>query len=133
MIYVLDASAIIVWLRNEPGADVVDDAIRDINSQCLVHAINLCEVYYDAHRKAGEAHAESVISDLASVGAVEHHDLDQVIWKNAGRLKAGGGVSLADCLAITLTNRVGGTLLTSDRHEMDKIAAAGACLITFIR
>jgi len=32
MIYVLDASAIIAWLRNEPGDEVVDHAIRDINS-----------------------------------------------------------------------------------------------------
>lgn len=45
MIYVLDASAMIAWLRNEPGADVVDDAIRDLGSQCLAHAINLCKVY----------------------------------------------------------------------------------------
>lgn len=41
MIYVLDAPAVIAWLRNEPGADVVDDAIRDIDSQCLVHSLNL--------------------------------------------------------------------------------------------
>ncbi len=133
MIYVLDASAIIAWLRNEPGDEVVDRAIRDINAQCLAHAINLCEVYYDARRNAGEAHAESVVSDLAAVGVVERSDFDQAFWKDAGKLKAGGGVSLADCFAITLTNRVGGTLLTSDHHEMDKLAAAGMCSITFIR
>ena len=70
MIYVLDASAIIAWLRAEPGADVVDAAIRDLNSQCLAHAINLCEVYYDAHRNAGEAHADSIINDLNAGGAI---------------------------------------------------------------
>ncbi len=133
MIYILDASAIIAWLRNEPGADVVDNAVRDLSSQCLAHAINLCEVYYDAHRNSGMAHAEAVISDLAAVGIVERGDFDQAFWKDAGKLKAGGGVSLADCFAITLTNRVGGTLLTSDHHEMDKLAAAGMCQITFIR
>ncbi len=133
MIYILDASAIIAWLRNEPGADVVDHALRDANSQCLAHAINLCEVYYDAHRNSGAAHAESVVSDLAAVGVVERNDFDQAFWKEAAKLKAGGGVSLADCFAITLTNRVGGALLTSDHHEMDKLAAAGICQITFIR
>ncbi len=45
MIYVRDACAMIAWLRNEAGADVVDRAVRDVNSQCLAHAINLCEVY----------------------------------------------------------------------------------------
>ncbi len=133
MIYVLDASAIIAWLRNEPGADVVDSSVRDVNSQCLAHAINLCEVYYAAHRNMGVAHAEAVIGDLATVGVIERNDFDQMFWKDAGKLKAGGGVSLADCFAITLTNRVGGTLLTSDHHEMDKIAASGVCSITFIR
>lgn len=133
MIYVFDASAIIAWLRNEAGADVVDKAIRDIDSQCLAHAINLCEVYYDAHRNGGEAYAETVISDLAALGIVERNDFDQTFWKEVGKLKAGGGISLADCFGITLANRAGGSLLTSDHHEMDSVAAAGVCSITFIR
>jgi hypothetical protein len=60
MIFVLDACAMIAWLRDEPGADVVDAAVRDINSQCLAHSINLCEVFYIAYRNAGEAHAQSI-------------------------------------------------------------------------
>jgi PIN domain nuclease of toxin-antitoxin system len=133
MIYVLDASAIIAWLRNEAGADVVDNAIKDVDSQCIAHAINLCEVYYDAHRNAGEAHAESVISDLFGVGVTERNDFDQTFWKDVGKLKAGGGISLADCFGIMLAKRVGGTFLTSDHGEMDPVAAAGVCSITFIR
>ena len=133
MIYVLDASAVIAWLRDEPGADVVDAAVRDVNSRCLMHAINLCEVFYDAHRNAGEAHARSVVADLAAVGVSERGDFDQSFWMEAGGLKAGGGISLADCFAVTLTNRLGGTLLTSDHGELDPVAAAGICNITFIR
>lgn len=133
MIYVLDASAIIAWLRNEPGAGVVDNAVRDVNSQCFVHAINLCEVYYDAYRRSGVSRADSVVSDLAAVGVVERGDMDQAFWKDAGKLKAGGGISLPDCLGVALTNRVGGTFLTADHGELDKVAAAGICSITFIR
>ncbi|MGA9996895.1 MAG: PIN domain-containing protein [Pyrinomonadaceae bacterium] len=132
MIYVLDASAIIAWLRNEPGADLVDNVINDLNSLCVAHAINLCEVYYDAHRNAGEAHAESVISDLAAVGVIERNDFDQTFWKDVGKLKAGGGISLADCCGIMLTKRVGGVLLTSDHGEMDPVANR-VCSILFIR
>lgn len=133
MIYVLDACAMIAWLRNEPGGDVVDSAVRDVNSQCLAHAINLCEVYYDAVRNDGETRAQEVIEDLRAVGVVERNDFDQSFWQAAGNLKAKGRISIADCFAIALTNRVGGTLLTSDHHEMDPIAAAGVCSITFIR
>ena len=44
MIYVLDACAMLAYLRNETGADVVENALLDANSQCVAHAINLCEV-----------------------------------------------------------------------------------------
>lgn len=40
-------------------------------------------------------------------------------------MKTGGGISPVDCFAITLTNRPGGTLLTSDHHELDAIAGGG--------
>lgn len=133
MIYVMDASAMISYLRGETGADVVEKVIIDITNQCLAHSINLCEVYYIFHRDSGEAAAESAIKDLKTVGIIERSEFDEAFWKEAGKLKAKGGVSLPDCYAITLTNRVGGTLLTSDHHEMDRIAAAGICSITFFR
>jgi PIN domain nuclease of toxin-antitoxin system len=133
MTYVLDASAIIAWLRNEPGASVVEQALLDANSTCVVHAINLCEVYYDAHRRSGEAVADSVVADMATVRVMVRDDFDEAFWKEAGKLKAGGGISLPDCFGLTLTNRVGGTFLTADHGELDKIAAAGICSITFIR
>jgi predicted nucleic acid-binding protein len=134
MIYVLDACALIAWLSNEPGADVVDRAVRDINSQCLTHAINLCEVFYDAYRNAGEAQAQSVLSDLYAVGIIERNDFDRAFWQEVGRLKGDyRKVSLADCCAVALTNRAGGLLLTSDHHEFDPFAALGVCPITFIR
>ncbi|MGA9774097.1 MAG: PIN domain-containing protein [Blastocatellia bacterium] len=134
MIYVLDACALIAWLSDEPGAEVVDRAVRDINSQCLAHAINLCEVFYDAYRNAGEAQAQSLLSDLRAVGIIERSDFDSAFWQGVGRLKGDHRkVSLADCCAMTLTDRVGGSLLTSDHHEFDPLAALGICPITFIR
>lgn len=133
MIYVLDACAMIAFLKNEEGADVVEDALLDRSSQCIAHAINLCEVYYDFYRAGDESVADSALVDLRALGLVERDDIDEQFWKDAGKLKAQGRISLADCFAIALTNRIGGTLLTSDHHEMDSIAAAGTCSITFIR
>lgn len=133
MIYVLDASAMIAYLRNELGADVVENALIDTLSQCVAHSINLCEIFYISHRVAGEANAQAAINDFRQLGVHERTDIDEAFWQEAGRLKAAGGISLPDCFAITLTNRVGGTLLTSDHGEMDKIAASGLCSITFIR
>jgi PIN domain nuclease of toxin-antitoxin system len=123
----------IAYLNSEPGADVVEAAMIDPANQCLAHAINLCEVFYQFHRAGGENAAMSAISDLHSMNVIERADFDQAFWQDSGKLKAKGGVSLADCFAIALTNRTGATLLTSDHGEMDPIAAAGICPITFIR
>lgn len=133
MIYVPDACAMIAFLKGEDGADVVENALLDEGGQCMAHAINLCEVFYDFHRDGGESVADNAIADIKALGLVERGDFDEPFWRDAGTLKAQGKISLADCFAITLTNRVGGTLLTSDHHEMDAIVAGGICSITFIR
>jgi PIN domain nuclease of toxin-antitoxin system len=133
VIYILDACAIIAFLRGESGADIVESALLDIDSECMSHSINLCEVYYDFYRAGGGDAADAAILDMRQLNLSEREDFDEPFWKEAGKLKAGGNISLADCFAITLTNRVGGTLLTSDHHEMEPIAAAGICSITFIR
>lgn len=41
MIYVLDACAMIAFLRGEAGADVVENALLEAGSQCVAHSINL--------------------------------------------------------------------------------------------
>ncbi|MEA2173567.1 MAG: hypothetical protein QOD00_1159 [Blastocatellia bacterium] len=133
MIYVLDACAIIAALRKEAGAKIVKQALLEAGGQCIAHSVNLCEVYYIFHRNAGEKVAAQAIEDIRTLGLVERSDFDEAFWKEAGNLKAQGKISLPDCFAITLTNRVGGTLLTSDHGEMDPLAAAGVCSITFIR
>jgi PIN domain nuclease of toxin-antitoxin system len=133
MIYVLDASAKLAYLRGEAGAVAVENALIDTGGQCMAHSVNLCEVYYIVCRDDGAATAEAAISDFRALGVVERADFDEAFWKEAGSLKAKGGISLPDCFAITLTNRVGGSLLTSDHGEMDKIAAGSTCNITFIR
>jgi predicted nucleic acid-binding protein len=133
MIYVLDARAMLAYLRNEPGADVVEKALLDTSGQCLAHSINLCEVYYIFHRGGGEADAAAAIRDLKHVGVVERDDFDETFWKDVGKLKAGGGISIPDCFAVTPAKNEGGTVLTSDHNEFDSVAAAGVCSVTFFR
>lgn len=134
MIYVLDASAMIAYLRGEPGADVVEQSLLDADDQCVAHAANLCEVYYDFYRAGGESAAKNAVADLITLGVVERDDFSQTFWMAVGELKAvRKKISLADCCAVILANRIGGVLLTSDHHELDALAADGICPITFIR
>ncbi len=68
---VLDASAMIAFLRNERGGDVVETFLTDGIDTCVAHAINLCEVYYDFFRSADEATATAAITDLEDLGVID--------------------------------------------------------------
>lgn len=133
MIWVLDACAMIAYLNDELGADLVEAALVEPNDQCLAHAINLCEVFYHFYRAGGEKAAGDAIRDLRRMNVIERSDFDPQFWEEAGRLKAQARLSLADCFALTLCKRLRGVLLTSDHHEFDPLAVSGAYSITFIR
>jgi len=129
---VLDACALIAFLRGEPGSEIV--ARHLIEGNCLAHAVNLCEVYYDCIRVDGEAKAEALVRDLLEVGLTGRTDMDESFWKDVGKLKAGiVRISLADCFAIALARRLDMPVLTSDHHDFDPILANGICAVEFIR
>lgn len=72
MIVVLDACAMIAFLRDEPGAAIVEQYLRNNETLCLAHAINLCEVFYDFIRATGENNANQAIQDLLADGSREN-------------------------------------------------------------
>lgn len=130
---VIDASALIAFLRDEPGAEAVENALRPPQT-CYAHALNLCEVYYDFWRTWTQKAAESAITDLIGLGVEERNDMDSEFWREIGRLKAVyRRVLLADCCALALANRLGASLVTADRHDFEPLLAAGICQIEFIR
>jgi len=123
----------IAYLRDETGADAVEELLND-EEDCLAHAVNLCEVYYDFIRSEDEPTANEAIEDLKSSGVIPRGDIDEEFWQEVGRYKGNiRRVSLADCFAIALANRVEGELATSDHGEFDPIAAQNICRIRFIR
>jgi PIN domain nuclease of toxin-antitoxin system len=134
MIFVLDAGAIIAHMRDENGADMVEDTMTNPQHTCYVHAINLCEVFYDAYRSFGESTAIEILNDLSRMGVTTNTDLSQDFIYRVGRIKAvHRRVSLADCFAIALAQSLQGSVLTCDHHEFDAVAAANLCAVKFIR
>jgi PIN domain nuclease of toxin-antitoxin system len=130
---VIDASALISFLRDEPGAEVVQ-RILGLPQTFYVHALNFCEVYYDFWRTSSQETAESAIADLIGLGIEERNDMDSEFWREIGRLKAVyRRVSLADCCTLALAARLGAALVSADRHEFEPLLSAGICQIEFIR
>ncbi|MDO8683311.1 MAG: type II toxin-antitoxin system VapC family toxin [Armatimonadota bacterium] len=134
MILVLDSCALIALLRREPGGELVDSILSDKDNTCIVHAVNLCEVYYDLMRAAGESRAKEVINRLVMAGVFVREDMDTDFWQDAGNMKAvHPRVSLADCFCITLANRLGVEVWTGDHHEFESVAQKKLCKVKFIR
>lgn len=131
---VLDASAMIAFLRDEMGAELVADQLQLAHSHVFAHALNLCEVYYDFLRASGEETALSAVNDLLALGITERGDMHAAFWKTMGQLKARHRrVALADCAALSLAIDLSAALLTADRHELQLLSEAGVCQIHFIR
>jgi predicted nucleic acid-binding protein len=133
-IKIMDANAISALLRGEAGQEVVAAQLADSDNQCLMHAVNLCEVYYDALRDGGASAGDEAIRKNYAAGVEVREDMDEAFWKLIGQLKVSPGkVSLADCFALALAIRTGGTLVTADHHEMNRIVPLGLCSFLFIR
>lgn len=116
---VLDASAVIALLTDEPAADEVTDLLGRQESRCS--AVNLAEVA-DGLVRVGGVSPDAVrqaLADLVNAG-MRVVAGDQVIALRAGEVRAthysrrDAAVSLADCFAIATAEATGGTLLTSD-------------------
>jgi len=131
---VLDACAMIAFLRGEAGAEVVRGILHDPADRCFAHAINLCEVYYHFFRVADVQTARSALRDLAATGIQTRHDMNAPFWMGVGELKGRiRKVSLADCFAVELSRRLAGEVVTSDHHEFDELATLQVCRVRFIR
>ena len=134
MTHTMDATALLAYLLGEPGAPVVTALLRDPANVCLVHGLNLCEVYYHYLRDVDVAAAEAVVARLLSLGLQVREDMDTVFWKDVGFLKVTyAPLSLGDACCLALARRTGTLAVTADHHEMDKVDAAGAVPIRFIR
>ena len=131
MLLVLDACAAIAMLRAEPGAATVESLIN--SHKTVIHAVNLCEVYYDFLRVAPRDVALSVAHQLMNAGVEVMDDVSWRLLTIAGDLKVSTRLSLADTFAAALAIIDGGTVLTSDHREFGPVAQRGLCQVHFFR
>lgn len=111
MSVVLDASAVLALVLNEPGADMVRSALPG----AVISTVNLTEVY---SRCADRGLDIDIVRALFLSSGVEVHPYTEAHALAAGRLRASTrpyGLSLGDraCLAVAETLRL--PVLTADR------------------
>ena len=124
----LDAYAVISFLRDEPAADDVASLMR--SDDVSLTAVGLSEVVDHLIRLAG-VDEDDVFLDLAELGLSDALPIDAQAAGHAGRLRARYyhrtrcAVSMADCLAAAVAHDRAVRLATSDPHLLDLCHAEG--------
>jgi len=123
-IYIMDACALIAFLRNEQGAETVTSILKSTSegtTEIFMNSVNLLEVFYDIYRSIGKTNAAERLAAIKKLPISIKSNLSDEVFNEAGRLKASYKISLADSIALAETSVWGGKLLTSDHHEFDII------------
>lgn len=111
---VLDASALLADIKDEPGASTARDVMREATDGLFMHAVNASEVAYHLIRFGLPPVLAFRLA--APQGVVIVEDLDRRLWERSAVLKAQyRNLALGDCIAISLAESLGAGLLTGDR------------------
>jgi len=122
--YVLDACALTAFLYDEQGADKVQSVLEDAEAgtiEVFMHKMNVLEVYYNIFRSEGENNAQLFYTQVTELPITVIDIISDVMFMEAGRLKASYKMSLADSIAVAEAATRKAALLTSDHHEFDVI------------
>src|SRR5260370_25545893 len=112
---VLDASALMTFFEDRPGADKDEDLIRlgvEVKRQLLMCVVNWGEVYYSTWRAKGPGGARKVLEDIAQL-PLEIVDADLELTRGAAELRAEHKLPYTDCFAAALAAHRKASLATT--------------------
>lgn len=110
--YLLDTSAILTLIEDEPGASRVDELLR--TGRSLLPFVAGLETYYITLREAGAVEAERRLFLLRQLPVRWIDTVDDTVLVTAGRFKAQHRLSLADCLVAAFAAEAGAILVHKD-------------------
>ena len=111
--HLLDASALLALIRNEPGAERVLPLLDDSR----IHAVNLAEV---ARKMVSKGMPAADVEDLLaalSLDAIEEFSVKQALevgWLGVETKRL--GLSLGDCVCLVTARRTGLVAVTTERR-----------------
>jgi predicted nucleic acid-binding protein len=134
--YTLDACALIAFVDDEEGADVVAALFaRSDNGDATIFMsiVNLMEVYYGRIR---ERSSDEVANFLHAMDCFPIEVVDTIstqVYHRASRLKGTYKMSLADAIGIATAESLDSAFVTSDHHELDVVEQREAIDFCWIR
>ncbi|HVH70678.1 MAG TPA: type II toxin-antitoxin system VapC family toxin [Candidatus Dormibacteraeota bacterium] len=113
---VLDASAVMTFFENRPGAQKVEELLQlamDGRRELFMSVVNWGEVYHSVWRSKGPGVALKTIAEIAQL-PIELVDADYDFTKRAAELRAQHKLPYVDCFAAALALNRRAALSTSD-------------------
>ena len=133
---VLDAQAVVAFLRGEPAAAEVAALLRDRDDPPVVSAVNEAEILDVLVRIMGRTVDEvEQRLDWLRAGGLDVIPVDEPLARSAGRLRAAHydravhPISLADCVALATALARGDRLATSDPPLADVARREGCAVL----
>ena len=109
---ILDTSAILTLIEDEPGASRVDELLR--TGRSLLPFVAGLETYYITLREAGAGEAERWLFLMRQLPVRWLDTVEDAILVTAGRFKAQHHLSFADCLIAAFAAEAGAILVHKD-------------------
>ena len=106
--WLLDASAVLAWLQEERGSEVVDEVM----DESAMASINAAEVI---HKLIGQGASPEQASEILSRLAVPIVDFSAEHLRTAARLSSVGGLSLGGRACLAVADTLGVPAVTADR------------------
>ena len=113
---VLDSHALLSLLRDEPGAEEVEEILTEAarrDEPAHMTEVNYAEVQYIVRRKDGEAASRTIAGELVAA-PIQFHVADRVLADSAADFKTRFKISLADAFAAALAKEQNAKLVTGD-------------------
>jgi predicted nucleic acid-binding protein len=112
--FVLDTSALLTLIEDEPGATRVEEILR-AGGVTLIW-VSLLEVAYITEQERGAAEAERRYAHLKALPVRLVWEVDEATVLTAARFKAKHRLSLADAIIAAYAKQAGATLVHKDRE-----------------
>jgi predicted nucleic acid-binding protein len=116
--FVFDASALIVFLEDLPGAAKVENLLAmaiEGKSELLISTVNWGEVYHLTWRAHGEVAARKAIVGIRLL-PIQVTDATSELTNLAVALRARNKIPYTGCFAAALAQQNRAVLVTADRH-----------------